>query len=189
MQKQESEFLRRMIIRYHNLPDGIEKNELRNEIYSSMSISLKKWVQSILSKKKIFLEPNEILSCSWDCFEFSLKYFKGDRKILVPNHFYSYSEFYLTSWLIKKAKIQKQSEKNLNDPTNYIYSPQNDLLTLYENIDELKEFRSGLPNKYKNIFDDQILSMIENPSLSKKNYKKPESQKIMRLVIDYLLKR
>lgn len=186
MQKQEAEFLRRMIIRYCNLSDGPSKNGLRNEIYSSMLPFMQKWIRAILSKKKIFLAEDEILSQSWDCFEFGLKHFKMGRKISVPNHFYAYSRFYLMSWVAEQIKKQREYEGVVNDWEHH--TEADDLLVIYENIDELKGFRDCIPYHYRNMFDNEILLMIGKPP--KKNlYKNQESKKIFRLIIDYLLKR
>lgn len=181
-----------MIIRHNSCPEGKGKDNLRNEIYEDILPYMKKWMSSILSKKKIFLPPTDILSLSWDCFSFCLKTFKPDEKtIALPNHFHAYTKFCLISYLSKKRKNEK-----IEDEFSSVYEmTQTHLNSFYENMEELKKFKSLIPEDYKEIFDDAMLSMA-GQSRDKIAYKKSkdygyykycESKKVFKIVIDFLL--
>lgn len=190
MDEKQINFLHTAIIRYNSYSHSKEKDNLRNEIYLIMLPFIKKWISSILAKKGIFLEQDEMLSKSWDCFEFCLKHFKPEKKIAIPNHFYSYTNFYLKF----HESINKQNISNQEfDTKNSCLSDEN----LYSQLDELKSFRSILNIEYSLVFDDALMSLIPNnkdkqyrikqSNLSSIRYQ--ESKKIFKIVIDYLLRR
>ena len=192
MDKIQSDFFRDMIIRYNSFPSGKEKDNLRNLIYEKMLPWMKKWISAIMAKKGLFLPKEEILSRSWDCFEFCLRKFKPHNKeIAVPNHFYSYSEFYLRTYFGKKSNINQFTEIQF-DKIDPDFHPEK----IYTQLDHLKSFRDLLDAEHAFVFDDALMSMvpsnqgrqyrIEESSLSPIRYQ--ESKKIFKIVIDFLLR-
>jgi len=192
MNKKQSDFFRRIIMSYNSFHNGKEKENFRNEIYLEMNPFLLKWVSSILAKRGVYLEKSEMLSKSWDCFLFCLEHFKPHKKnISVPNHFYSYTFFYL--------KIQKTEKKN--DVLNQQQSEKNwidsNFDIIYSVMDELRNFRNNLDDNYSSIFDDALMSLIPYKKDRQYRIKKSnisliryqESKKIFKIVIDYLLRR
>jgi hypothetical protein len=190
MEKKDIDSLFKMIILYNSYQNCIEKDNLRNEIYLKILPYMKKWISSVLAKKSIFLEKEEILSKSWDCFQFCLRHFKPEKKILIPNHFYSYTNFYL--------KIHnKIEEKNISEQEMGIKNSSLGEENLYNQLDELKTFKNTLPEEYSLVFEDALMSLMPNNKDKQyriKQSKLPiiryrESKKIFKIIIDYLLRR
>jgi hypothetical protein len=190
MDEKQIKFLHTEIVRYNSYSHSKEKENLRNEIYLTMLPFIKKWISSILAKKSIFWDQEEMLSKSCDCFEFCLKHFKPEKKIAIPNHFYSYTNFYLK--IHDKINNQKISEQEFEVKNSYLGNED-----LYNQLDELKSFRNILSTEYALVFDDALMSLIPNnkdkqyrikqSNLSSIRYQ--ESKKIFKIVIDYLLRR
>ena len=174
-----------------------KKQELaRNELYLSLQPHMIKWMQAIMAKKNAYLEQGDLLSESWFCFEFCLRHFKPEQDIPLPNHFYSYSKFYIVA--MQNERIRQNSfNAEFKEDCDYVSLKQEDLNSVYEQLDELQCFRASLPKDYHSIFDDATMSMVgclndrvrrldETPVTY---YRYCESKKIFRIVIDYLLRR
>lgn len=190
MKKEDINSLSKMINCYNSYPNCKEKDNLRNEIYLKILPYMKKWISSILSKKSIFLEKEEILSKSWDCFEFCLKHFKPEKNILMPNHFYAYTKFYLK--IYNKINNKNLSPQELDTKNSYIGEEN-----VYDQLEELKAFKNLLPEEYSLVFDDALMSLIPNNKDKQYRIKQSnlpvirykESKKIFKIIIDYLLRR
>ena len=190
MEKKEIDLLSEMINCYNSYSNCKEKDNLRNEIYLKILPYMKKWISSILAKKSIFLEKEEILSKSWDCFEFCLKHFKPEKKILIPNHFYTYTKFYLKFY--NKFNNKNLSSQELDSKNFYIGEED-----VYDQLEELKAFKNLLPEEYLLVFDDALMSLIPNNKDKQYRIKQSnlpvirykESKKIFKIIIDYLLRR
>lgn len=190
MEQKLINLLRRKILRYYKTEDDELKSFLKNSIYLKMKPYMIKWLSSILSKKGMFLSKEEMISMSWDCFEFCLRNYKYENEeIYIPNHFYTYTNFYIKT---SKIRVYDSTENDLVNVAEEIHHEQ-----IYEHLEELKEFRKGLPEKYKIVFDDALMSLIPNirerlhrakeTELSTSKYK--ESKKLFKIVIDFLIRR
>jgi len=165
----------------------LKEEELRNKLFEILNPFILMWMSSVLKKKGMYLEKSELLSVSWDCFEFCLKHYKIDRNIPIPNHFYSYTRFYLSTAHLEKGK----KDKRYGSSQEFSNGEQFDIL------DELKKFRSCLDKEYESVFDDALMSMRAAPkdrtqrlgvtTLSYHRYH--EMKKIFKVVIDFLLRR
>jgi intein-encoded DNA endonuclease-like protein len=68
---------------------------------------------------------------------------------------------------------------------------------VYEHIDELKAFRSMLPNEYVSTFDDAVMSMVPDSKerssrldVTKLDYRRyREAKQLFKIVIEFLLMR
>jgi hypothetical protein len=168
-----------------------KKRKIRDEAFGLIKDPMIRWIPAILSTKNIYIDPKEILSLSWDCFQFCMKHYKPHRTIPLPNHFYSYTRFYLASEYFKdsnKASDVKEQEKKFTD------APKEELEAIFH-LEELKQFHSILPDHYKIIFEDALLSMT-GPMKDRIRRKEGmpysqyfESKKVFKIVIDYLLRR
>lgn len=193
MKDTEMDFLRRMVIRYKACTEDADKNNLKNEIYKELLPYMKKWIATILSKKGVFYTQPEILSKSWDCFEFCLKKYNPDnKKIPIANHFYKYTEYHLKQYSNdKEVKISPVQFDNIGASIN------SNNLDIYVILDELKVFREMLDDAHALVFDDALMSLI--PSNKNKQYRVKdsslapiryqESKKIFKIIITFLLKR
>ena len=188
MQKGQIEYYNTLICQYRAEPNAEIKCNIRNQIFLEIQSYMIKWISSILSKKNVFLEEDEMQSLSWDCFEFCLKNYKIHKNIPLPNHFYNYCRFFLVMDYLKKKKHNDIETDNL-------ISSDTDGAFLH--IDELKAYHSILDKEYKIIFEDAINSMcgtmkdrerrLNKSELSYLRY--TEAKKIFKLTIDFLLRR
>ena len=179
-----------MAKRYHctHSYDIQNGHNLRNRLYLELRPYLIKWLKSIYAEKNIFLNDDNLLSISWDCYLFCLKNYVPHKNIPLPNHFYSYAKFYVLS-------SKKENDKNIEQYKENEIKEQNDLS--YELIDELKKFKEVLPKEYQAIFDDALHSLYgENKDRLKRSKETPihyyrycEAKKIMKIFIDFLLRK
>lgn len=221
MKKDDIDKATTLAFQWKQAEDEKVKEQIRNEIYFLTKPALERWILAILASKKIYYRPDEIISKGWDCFEFALKHFKPENPIPFPNHFYSYSKFFIQSEIQKEELLKK---KELIMPPDEIGSHmrgvfgeagdmkyafqdysgnKNDNLTIddslssiYHHIEELKTFRSLLPEGYNMIFDDALLSL--SPNNRDKVVRRPkgfgdlkyrEAKKIFKIIIEFLLMR
>lgn len=189
MNKNQIDELQEMILKHNTCGRKIEREKLRNKIFIEMLPFLKKWMSGILSKKKVFLSQEEMLSKSWDCFLYSLKHYKVHRGINLPNHFYTYTNFYLRIIQIDYKEEIDQYHRALTID----WHPEN----FYIHLEELNAFRKTLDDEYKMIFDDALMSMM--PSNKDKKYRikeskisnlrYQESKKVFKTIIDFLIRK
>jgi len=190
MQKEQIEECTERIKQYFGCVEEKEKDDIRNKLFETMQPYMIKWIKSILSKRGDFRDEKDLLSISWECFEFCLKHFKPELPIPLPNHFFAYTRFYLNMHYLGKRK-----QIVYVDLSDKITSGAIDLA--YEHIDELREFRKSLPEEYYSIFDDAVWSLVDcrKDRLRRLEeapvtyYRYTESKKIFKIVIDYLLRR
>lgn len=162
---------------------NVNKDKIRNELFLLLREPVLKWMGSILRNRNHYSET-EMISLSWDCFLFCLKYYKSHLKIPVPNHFYAYTKFFLLTVHPKKHLTGDHSLPDYD-------------LSVFEDLDDLKEFKKALPKNYALVFDDALMSMsgcrrdrirrIDETFL--KYYQYHEAKKIMKYVIIFLLRR
>jgi hypothetical protein len=165
----------------------LDNSTLRNELYFIMKKYILIWIKSVL-KDKNFYSKEELTSLSWDCFLFCLKYYNFKQNIPLPNHFHSYTKYFLLT-TFKKNKLESCHEYFKEGLT---YEP-----SVFEHLDDLKKFKESLPNEYKCVFDDALMSMSDSNKNKMKRHDSTklthtqynESKKIMKMTIHYLLRR
>lgn len=197
MKKSDIENCKRLALQWHQNTDLEEKNKIRNELFSVIRSSVEKWVVNILSDKKIYADPNETISYSWDCFLHALKHYKPDKPIPLPNHFFTYTRFFMLS----KAEKIIAGDLLITDKNDFEKeedSGSRDLDAALAHLEELKTYRSFLPESYTPIFDDALASMLPGNRDRKRDglIKSPvpyreyhEIKKIMKFTIEFLLTR
>lgn len=194
MKKRDCELLGNLMEKMERCSDKKEKSDIRNRIFSALQPNINCWVKSFLKKNGSFMEESEILSLSWDCFEFSLNSYHPEKKIPLINHFFAYTKFYLMS-----ANSKKNAENNklhLKSEDFSDFGIENDEKAL-NSLEELKKFRDLLGEDLSPIFDDALMSMrastkgrqrrLDKTPLSYSKYH--SSKKIFKIVIDFLLRR
>lgn len=166
-----------------------DNTKLRNELYTIMEEYILMWMKSIL-KDKNYYSKEELVSLSWDCFLFCLKYYDHKKCIPLPNHFFSYTKFFLLT-TFKKDKLLLKKEDIITDIVTYD-------LSIFDHLDDLKMFKKSLPEEYKIVFDDALMSMADCSNKDKVKRHDPtkltntqynESKKMLKIVIYYLLRR
>lgn len=184
MKKSEIEACDRLIDKLLNKKTR-KRFEVRNELFELLREPIIRWMKSIM-KNKNYMTEQELISHSWDCFLFCLERYKKELKIPIPNHFHSYTKFYLLSTYSKTpAAPEDDLQHNSHD------------FAIFEGLDELKKFRDILPQEYQIVFDDSLMSMTKNNRDRVRRHKESylqyyqyrEAKKIMKIVIDFLLRR
>ena len=170
-----------------------EKDLIRNKLFIIIQPFMAKWIASILAKKSQYASDEEIKSKSWDSFKYCLRLFKEDKPIPLPNHFYAYTKFFLSIPYSEKQILKNETK----GPFVTEVTSDREPFHAYEDIEELKYFRSLLPQEYVSVFDDAIMSLVpsnsqklqrlEESSLGYARYR--EAKKIFKIVIEFLLTR
>jgi hypothetical protein len=179
-------------IRLYNSKKQIHlKNEFRKQIFLELKPYITEWISIFLYKRGVFLSKEEVLSKSWDCFEYALKHFKAKKGITVPRHFYKYTNYFLA-----KENKKHNMTKSIEEVKNEI-QVNSHCSEAFDNIDELNRFKNSLPKEYIIPFEDALLSLslalkdrVNRRSVSKipkKRYE--ESKKAFKFVIEFLVKR
>lgn len=184
-----------LIKRYSLLKNVKMKQNVRNELFTKMYPDIMKWIGSILANKKVFLSREEMTSISWDCFCSGLDNYKG--VIPLPHHFYTYSKYFLMSNPDQNPEVfLSDMSENIHDkPSLTIKNElQDGWLETWELKEELLRFRDGLPEKYKEIFDDALMSMsawsAQRVRRNTKNYafyRYDSAKQVFKFVIKYIL--
>ena len=174
-----------------------EKEVFRNQLYSILQQQMKIWISNILAKNEIYPSNEELLSLSWECFMFCFERFDFEKEVPIPNHFYSYTKFFLMPYSPHNKDYIFRFNGDGDDIHNIITTDHKDLDIYYSHLDEIKSFRSILNNDYKMVFDDAFMSMAPSNTDRKDRMKEcplphlryRESKRIFKLIIDFLLRR
>ena len=134
-----------------------QKVQIRNETFALMAYDMTFWIKSILRKWHKYETKEEILSLSWDCFEFCLKHFKVEGTHKIESHFYKYTSYYLLNRYAKKDRVFLPIDE-LKGILGVIETPEN---LAFEKLLTLTQFRNVIPEKYLVIWDDAVLSQSE----------------------------
>jgi hypothetical protein len=195
MDKQLITKVRKKILELHSVQGKENRDEIRNNIYLEMKPFMQKTVTSVLHRKGIYISDEETLSIAWDCFEYCMSNYRHKKKIPIPVHFYKYSFFYITNELKKERKINKKHEIiSFEDLSTAEIGFDDDA---YEELEELKSFRSTLPTNYITVFDDAFMSLSPHnkdkinrmTETSLTNVRYQESKKIFKIIIRFLITR
>lgn len=198
-QEQKADFqnCRELIISHHSSLVESERAKLRNQTFKIMKPYMAKWIQAILADQKVYISPQEIISKSWDCFEYSLEHFKPHKKIGVANHFYSYTRFYL---LMNRPGLKMNTP--IKSDKEEVYHPDHEGRSLpdenlFNDLQELNAFRKTLDENQKVVFDDAVISLaprnrdkqqrIKESGLTQAEYRL--TKKMFKLFIDFLIRR
>ena len=193
MKPEQIENCKGLINRYNAVKTNIEiKETLRNQIYQILKTPIIKWISSIMAERKVYEESDEILSMSWDCFEFCLKWYDESKDIPLPNHFFAYTKFFLLHRWSKSKKADIQIDDI--DGAIHLGDIRNDFdIVMY--MDELKSYYEALPKEYRMIFQDTVKGITgqqSNPKRRPKNMSLTqyhEFKRIFKITIDFLLRR
>ena len=140
-----------------------EKVQVRNDLFLEMQGWMERWVTSILIRMGRYESKESICSLSWICFCYCLdKYKKRRKKISVPGHFHTYSRFYIRNEYNATTQ-QDDSTLSLSDAAVWrevcsLSSTAGPDICARNVLELLKNFRAGLPEGYKVVFDDALLS-------------------------------
>jgi hypothetical protein len=154
IQDQVKDGIRRYSALVSSGADGSCVAECRNAIYSLMSDFMMIWVTTILARWKRFESYQERLSASWDAFCFCLDRYRN-YDIPVPKHFYDYSRYFLLSHYAKKDHVFLPIE----DLQNTLALSELAETAPFENLLSLYQFREAMPELYKIVWDDALLSL------------------------------
>lgn len=227
MTKNEIEISQNLLCNWMEEEIESKKSEARNQLFLTIFPFLEKWFLSICKKKGMYFTKEEVKSECWDCFEFCLHNYRKRESVPLPNFFYTYTRFFILTKINKSRnqKFYKNREisysnfedwgidsseragdggefnpdKSHRDKKIFIPKQYHDdtSIEVYEHVEELRSFKEMLPEEYKTVFDDAIMSMAPN---SKDNLQRLEAttlsyskyhevKKVFKVVVEFLLLR
>lgn len=146
---------------------------LRNKIFLLMHPEIMIIVKGILSKWGRFEDPAEVMSFSWDCFQFCLEKYDFERYKVWP-HFRRYSKYFL---LLHFGSRKKEAQKR-----GYLEDVQEtfgELAEGHSNIREVVEFRNVLSPEEKEVFDEVVFGKDQPVYVDGKFIKKKDRKRKM----------
>lgn len=181
-----------------------EKEQSRNKLFEILYPEIYQWIISFLVKRSIVFDTEDIKSKSWECFEYCLKTYHPEKKIPIPNHFYAYTRFLLSTIQTKERKINHyEKEETTSDEEDEIVIGDN-ISGIYGHIDELKKFKDFLlssknneAKEYAIVLDDAILSLVPGRKLRVQRQRQTElsypryneAKKLLKIMVQFLLLR
>jgi len=171
---------------------GENKDRIRNEIFCIMLRYIYKWLVSSFKKRGVFFQKEEILSISWDAFEYCMKAYKN-REVPLPSHFAKNIDYFVTKYIDKENKMNKKIGSDFNEEEVYCEYNKS-LCDNFEivNVEEfLVGFRKFIGEEYAKIFDDIVFGRKEKVVAENGKYlpvyRYNEAKKVIKMVILYVL--
>jgi hypothetical protein len=166
----------------------------RNKLFSLMRTDIIKWVELFSLTRKIDNDPSNILSLSWDCFEYALDKYKPDSEIPFTHHFYCYTRYCLMNQFSKRQTHETKMEpyNELEHSHKIGRGAELDILLL----DDYRYLKKKLPQQHQIVFEDALNSlsevMMNRPSriseskLGRTKYY--EFKRIYKILIEFLIR-
>jgi len=181
------------LIQLYQTTEGEEQQRIRNQLFIELCPFIVRWMQAVLHKQGRYQENDELVSGSWDCYEFCLFNYKQSRGIPIPNHFYTYTKYYL---LTAQQKVPQETDDAPTDDRGSCDFSIESFENVYSHFDSVKKFKNYLDPEYHTVFEDALMSMypgnknkvrrLDESPLSYYNY--CEAKKVFKMVIDFLLR-
>jgi len=153
--KKECELL---LHKYFTYKKEAYKVKVRNKLFALLLLDFKKWITRILYAWNKFESKEQVLSLSWECFEYCLLMHDTSYDSFLGRFFKS-TRYYLLMKFAKSNSVRvpleelKEILKIDNSPESLIFD---NLLTLYQ-------FRDSLTKENeKVIWDDAFISLSES---------------------------
>ena len=128
--------------------------KVRNELFLHMRGYLTVWVNRILKKWGRRERSDEIMSMTWEVFMFGITYYKSHYDN-IPAHFYTHARYCL---LLHYAK-----QESVRVPLDELKTIMQEFPTLenqcFDKLLTLYQFRDVVPDQYRHIWDDAMLSL------------------------------
>lgn len=145
-----------LINKYHSYKSNHWKIKKRNELYLLMEKDLLLWITTIISRWGKFERKEDLISISWDVFEYCLKHYKTGNSII--SHFWNYTRYALLKHYAEKGSVRIESNE-LKDVLSVVDDPLNNG---FERLLTFIQFYEILPDKYKFIWTDASQSLSNN---------------------------
>ena len=184
------------LISKYDKSDGENKDRIRNEIFCILSFYIYKWLGSSLKKRGVFVSKEEMLSISWDAFEYCMKTYKN-REVPLPSHFARNIDYFVIKCLNNKTHKKKKGLVKVDiDAEEYNACIEEDFnfdteVGIVNISDFLFGFREFIGSEYAKIFDDVVLGKKDKVVAENGKYlpiyRYNEAKKIIKLIILYTL--
>ena len=144
-----------LIHKYYSYKQDGRRIKGRNKIYCIMSADMQMWVKSILKKWGRYEEKEEVLSISFDAFLFCLERYNISKENSLPKFFFDATRYFLLMKYGKKDKVRLPIE----ELQEILRLENNSINNIFDNLLTLTQFRNVIPDKYKVIWDDAVMSL------------------------------
>lgn len=139
---------------YHRYKKNAYKIKARNKLFELMRQDFNIWIFSILKKWGRSLTREEVVSLSWDCFEYCISIYEPSFDSFL-GHFYKYTKYYLLMNFAKKDTVRIEITE-LKEILKIDNSPE---LQIFEKLLTLQQFRGVIPEEQLNVWDEAALSL------------------------------
>lgn len=169
MNKQTEDKCKKLIHKYFLYKADYKKREVRNNLYLLMKGDIIMWIKNILKKWGKYIDDTEVISLSWDCFEFCLARYDLNREGSLCKFFFDASRYCLLMEYAKKDKVRLKPEE-LQEILRIENTPLNNI---FDNLLTLTQFRDNLTrNEEKIVWDDACISLSSSHMDRKERPKK-----------------
>ena len=159
--KEENEKYFQLILKYKKYKREKDRQRVRNAFFWLISPYMKKWIRTILhrwGKSDIAFDKLEVISLSWECFEYCLDRYDPDKKAFIASFFYEYTRYYLLMKYAKKKSVLVSLDE-LKEVLRLDDSPEN---ILFDKLLTLQQYRDVIPEEQLTTWDDAVMSIADS---------------------------
>ena len=162
--KKECELL---LYKYFTYKKESYKVKVRNKLFTLSLPDFKKWITKILYTWNKFESKEQVLSLSWECFEYCLLMHDTSYDSFLGRFFKS-TRYYLLMKFAKDNSVRVPLEE-LKEILKIDNSPES---LLFDNLLTLYQFRDCLPNDNSRVvWDDACMSLSNNLNYKRRTKK------------------
>ena len=153
--KEECEFL---LYKYFTYKKEAYKIKVRNKLFELLLLDFKKWIKKALYAWNKFESNEQVISLSWECFEYCLSMHDTSYNSFL-GRFFNSTRYYLLMKFAKDSSVKVPLEE-LKEILKIDNSPES---LLFDNLLTLYQFRDSLTKENeKIIWDDAYMSLSES---------------------------
>lgn len=172
--------------------------EIRNDVFDQLLPIVTASIKSILGRGKMYVTEGEVLSFAWDAFETGLAEYdcKGDLCTHFSNHACYYIKDKLRNEKRSNRKFKSLDEEVVNGiALDLAKNGTADQYSIADGLMTAREFVATLPEEYRLVFEDAVMSLDEignyrkkkNPGIKMPTTRYYEAKRVMRLVAKFLI--
>jgi len=142
------------------------KVRCRNALFVKMQPWMTKWIKKICVSWNKRETNEEVLSLSWDAFYYCLESYKwGGNNI--PEHFYKYTRY----WMLNHYAVKDTVRVPLEEFEEIMKLAEEPATRAFSILAKLHRLKLAVPEKYRVMLDDALLSLHNESVYSNKGKK------------------
>jgi hypothetical protein len=167
-----------------NAPSPRQADKIKRKLFELVASYVSIWIKSALRNNKS-LDIN-----TWECFLFCIDRYDPSRGINILGHLHAYTKFFVMAEASKNAKHDACITID-----GCVIATDGDT-GIADVLGDLGRFRACLPEEYKPVWDDAVMSMVGchrdrtrkvgNTTLNYNQY--CEGKRLLKIMVDFLLR-